>query len=379
MPQCQHVLKKSYALELIATRDSQQGWPPACIAIRVPNTGRSVRFLLVGVLFINAAGADSAVTKPKGTAEFAGFQNILWAEPTDITQRDLFYGSGGRRHAPASTKFQFLSENRKGSSPKFDVRDSAGINWTVKQDVEARPETVATRLVWAAGYRTQEDYFLSEIQVTGLPSNLRGRDLIKQAGLVPNVRLERESDGLRKIGIWSWKDSPVTGTREWNGLRVLMALINNWDLKDNNNGVFTNSVVTNSNDPRQRIYMITDLGASFGTNGIGRGHLESRGNLTSYQHSRFITHVDSDRVDFATPDKAPMRSLLSPPHYVYRLRLRWLGRNIPRQDAKWIGGLLARLSKKQIRDAFRAAGYESATAEAFAQVVESRIAALNAL
>ena len=342
--------------------------------------GNSLRFLLIGALFIASAGADTAERKPKGPAESAGFQEVLWTEPADLAQRDLFYGSGGRQRAPAGTNFTFLSENPKGSSPKLDVKDSAGVTWRVKGDVEARPETAASRLIWAAGYRTQEDYFLPEIQVSGLPERLHWRPgLIQAGGVVPNVRLERADDGLVKIGIWSWKDSPIAGTREWNGLRVLMALINNWDLKDDNNGVFTDSVLAGPNDARQRIYMITDLGASFGTNGMGRGHLASRGNLTSYQKSRFITNVTSDRVSFATPERAPMRSILIAPHYFYRLGLRWLGRDIPRADAKWMGRLLARLSRKQLRDAFRAAGYESGTADAFAQVLESRIAALNAL
>ena len=337
--------------------------------------GNHVRFLLVGALFLTSAGADTAAREPKGPAESAGFQEVFWTEPADLAQRDLFYGSGGQQHAPAGTNFTFLSESRKGSSPKLDVKDSAGVTWKVKADVEARPETAASRLIWATGYRTQEDYFLPEIHVSRLPERLRWRPgLIEPGGVVPNVRLKRAHDGLVKIGIWSWKDSPIAGTREWNGLRVLMALINNWDLKDDNNGVFTNP-----NDARQRIYMITDLGASFGTNGIGRGHLESRGNLNSYQQSRFITNVTTDRVSFATPERAPMRSILIAPHYFYRLGLRWLGRDIPREDAKWMGRLLARLSRKQLRDAFRAAGYESATSEAFAQVVESRIAALNAL
>ena len=324
-------------------------------------------FLLAAALLMADAGADFA--EPAGQ-----FRNILWTEPADIAQRDLFYGSGGQRHAPLGKTFKFLNEDRKGSSPKFDAQDSSGVTWKVKGDVEARPETVASRLVWAVGYRTEEDYFLPEIQVTGLPARLRWSEEIGREGVVPNVRLERADRDLTKVGTWRWKDGPFTGTREWNGLRVLMAVINNWDLKDTNNGVFTSS-----KEPSQRIYMITDMGASFGTNGIGRGHLESRGNLESYQQSRFITKADSDRVDFATPDKATARSIFIPPHYFYRLKLRWLGRDIPRADAKWMGGLLSRLSKKQIRDAFRAAGYPSDAAEAFAQVVESRIADLKAL
>ena len=36
------------------------------------------------------------------------------------------------------------------------------MKWRVKLGVEARPETVASRLVWAVGYYANEDYFLPE-------------------------------------------------------------------------------------------------------------------------------------------------------------------------------------------------------------------------
>jgi hypothetical protein len=62
-----------------------------------------------------------------------------------------------------------------------------------------------------------------------------------------------------------------------------------------------------------------------------------------------------------------------------RLKIEPVGRKIPRSDAKWIGSLLARLSPVQIRDAFRSAGYKEEEVEAFARIVERRIAALNAL
>ena len=41
----------------------------------------------------------------------------------------------------------------------------------------------------------------------------------------------------KKSGTWSWHHNPFVGTREFNGLRVMMALLNNWDLKDENNAV----------------------------------------------------------------------------------------------------------------------------------------------
>ncbi len=36
-----------------------------------------------------------------------------------------------------------------------------------------------------------------------------------------NARLERTSTE-KKVGSWKWRDSPFYGTREFNGLRVLM-------------------------------------------------------------------------------------------------------------------------------------------------------------
>jgi hypothetical protein len=59
--------------------------------------------------------------------------------------------------------------------------------------------------------------------------------------------------------------------------------------------------------------------------------------------------------------------------------LRWVGKRVPRADAKWIGGILGRLSKDQIRDAFRAAGYSPEQVEGFTDVVSQRIAQLNQL
>ena len=60
-----------------------------------------------------------------------------------------------------------------------------------------------------------------------------------------NARLKRYLEGEEKNGTWKWKDNPFTGTREFNGLRVMMALINNWDLKDVNNS-FTNMTARRS-------------------------------------------------------------------------------------------------------------------------------------
>ena len=88
---------------------------------------------------------------------------VLWREPEDIANRDLFYGPGGEGHQPRGAVFAFVKEDLAGSNPKFVVRDDTRTKWRVKLGPEARPETVASRLVWAVGYAADEDYFLPEV------------------------------------------------------------------------------------------------------------------------------------------------------------------------------------------------------------------------
>ena len=61
------------------------------------------------------------------------------------------------------------------------------------------------------------------------------------------------------------------------------------------------------------------------------------------------------------------------------MSMRWIGRDIPRQNARWIGDLLGQLSQDQIRDAFRSAGYEGQELDGFTTDFEQRIAELKKL
>ena len=81
---------------------------------------------------------------------------VLWRQPADIGTRNLFYGPGGEKDQPQGP-FTFIEEDLNGTNPKYVVRDRNKVKWTVKLGMEARPETVASRLVWAVGYLTNED------------------------------------------------------------------------------------------------------------------------------------------------------------------------------------------------------------------------------
>ncbi len=93
-------------------------------------------------------------------------------------------------------------------------------------------------MVWAAGYYADEDYFLSDLRVEQLSHLKRGQNLVSTDGVIHNVRLERHLKNQKKIGDWKWPSNPFLRQREFNGLRVLMGVLNDWDLKDANNSLF---------------------------------------------------------------------------------------------------------------------------------------------
>jgi hypothetical protein len=318
---------------------------------------------------------DSArpVKRPASGEKISDGREVFWVDPGDISARNLIYGQGGKEHQPAAGNFEFTKEDMNATSPKFDVKDANGDKWKVKLGDEARPETVATRLVWAVGFHTDEDYFLPAIHVEGMPARVhRGRQFIDADGTMRNARLERSIPGQKKVGDWKWTDGLYTGTREWNGLRVLMALINNWDLKDVNNSIY-------SEKDGELIYVVSDLGASFGPTKLDLGHGHDKGDLNKYRHTKFVRKSDHEFVDFTVPGAPSPIMFFDFGEYFARRHMVWIGREIPVEDAKWMASLLARLSDSQIRDAFRAGGYSPAEVDEFAALVEKRIVALNSL
>ncbi|HWW85825.1 MAG TPA: hypothetical protein VNZ26_19645 [Vicinamibacterales bacterium] len=334
---------------------------------------KTLQALLIAVA---ALTATTIRVKVASDADPAPGLPVLWREPTDINHRDLFYGPGGEEHQPP-TIFTFVSEDLDGSNPKVNVRDATGMRWKIKLGAEVRPETVASRLVWAVGYFADEDYFLREVHVSQMPAHLhRGQHLVGRDGTLRDVRLKREPEDRKKIDNWQWRENPFSGTRELNGLRVLMAVINNYDLKDVNNAI--------RGDKRSRsaeselVYEVSDLGSSFGSAGLERTD-RSKGNLEVYRRTPFIKRMAPDEVDFSVPRRADWIVLVNAPEFFMRLRLRWIGHQIPRDDARWMGHLLAQLSADQIRDAFKAAGYSPEDINGFTAALESRIAQLNQL
>jgi len=342
------------------------------------------KFLSLGVALIALSLAAAGAGENRGNSEASKAEittreiAVLWQSPAGISSRDLLFGPGGMEHQPQGT-FTFLEEDLEGINPKVIVRDQNGVKWTVKLGPEARPETAASRLVWAVGYLANEDYFLPELKVQNMPLRLnRGQNLIAPDGSLPNVRLKRHLKHEKKHGHWSWRENRFTGTRELNGLRVMMALINNWDLTDENTAIYGRTDSPDSGTA-ERIYMVSDLGSTFGTGNLTWPLGRARGNLRTYSHSKFITRITPDYVDLHTPAPPALYFLATPHEYFRKLQLCRIGKTVPRSDARWIGELLARLRPDQIRDAFRAAGYSPREVQGFTTTLLDRIAELQEL
>jgi hypothetical protein len=124
---------------------------------------------------------------------------------------------------------------------------------------------------------------------------------------------------------------------------------------------------------------VSDLGASFGTIGFGIDYNQRKGKLAYYRRSKFLVKTTPGYVDFSVPARPGLIMLFNPAEFFSRVQQEWIGRHIPRADARWVGELLARLSDAQIRDAFRAGGFSAEEIDGFTKVVETRIDLLKNL
>ncbi len=315
---------------------------------------------------------DATTAKEQARIEAAAkLPAVLWQDPGDIASLDLVNGAGGAQHAPRpDAEYDFVKEDLNGTSTKFYVKDKEGVEWLVKIGEEAKSETAATHLVWAMGYFTDEDYFVAKIHVSNVPKLHRGNKSIAPDGTVTDVRLKRQGPESKKIENWDWYDNPFLDKREFNGLRVLMALINNWDLTAVNNKVYATE--------SERHFSASDLGASFGKTGAVTSR--SKSVLKDYAQAKFIRERKGDLISFEMRTR-PFAGLspLERKNFEKRSRMEQIEDNIPVADAKWIGSQLAKLTPQQIRDAFRAAGFSPEEVEGYTGALQKRIADLVAL
>src|SRR5437660_7566122 len=311
------------------------------------NSLKRLSLFLIGMALLLSAsiqGQQSKKSHPKPIPNDA--KPVLWREPTDIASRDLFLGPGGEAMKPDLSKVTFIADETRSYSKKYRVRDGAGNEWVVKLGTEAQSETAATRLLWAAGYFVDITYLAPHVDIEG-------------KGSFDNARFEARPKGQKRLGQrWDWSKNPFVGTNELQVLKVLMALINNWDIQNHNNNILI--VTDEATGQKEARYFDTDLGASFGKEGRFIGHTRNRPD--QYVETNFIKGVDKGYVVFN-----------------YNGKNQHLLKSITVAQAKWLGNILSQLSDQQISDAFRAANYRNDEIQGLTEVVKSRIAELTSL
>jgi hypothetical protein len=265
---------------------------------------------------------------------------VLWREPSDIGSRNLYLGPGGEALKPDLSKVTLIEEKESAASAKFRVRDGSGREWIVKAGGEAQSEVAADRITWALGYFTDVTYFVPRVEIEG-------------KGAFDNARFEARPKGIKRLDEWMWDDNPFLGKNELQGLKVLLVLLENWNLKNENNKVlFVRDDEAGTSELR---YIVSDFDMKLDKTDASPSFWHKIRDNTATK-PKFIEKTRGDVVDFGYTGK-------------HKERLA----DISVAQAKWIGTWLARLSDQQFRDAFRAANYKPDEIQLLEKTVRARI------
>jgi hypothetical protein len=341
-----------------ASRSSSGGrgrssWQHPCSAFRVVHTTIDDRRLrpralprcgacaLVGSLLAGAAACVPPSPRRTGPDPSPRQLAELWVEPAaprNLIDGPLFDGV----KPSADARYEILDRDTRGFSITYRVRDEHGRTWNVKIGPESQTEVVTSRIVWALGYHEVPSYFVERwigVEKDG------GRTAGHQFG---GARFRPHDLPMKAVGTWSWQRNPFVGTRPYNGLVVLMMLLNSTDIKNENNTLY--ELEGRSQEQASRWYVVKDLGASLGETGRFDPR---RGNVDAFEREPFVLDVSDGH-----------------PVFGYRGRHQELLDGITVDDVRWMCERVRRISNRQWHDAFRAGNFAP-------PVIERYIARIN--
>jgi hypothetical protein len=301
---------------------------------------RAFRLSLVVVACASGACAPRLQTARTPAPRPSAPMLELWADPADISQRNLLWGAGRPDQAPSNrVMYKVEKKDETGYSRGYDVVDPDGRKWSVKIGREAQPEIVLSRILWALGYYQPETYYLKDWELVG--------DW-KDEGEPARFRLQSDH---KADGEWKWNDNPFAGTTQMHGLVAINLLLNNWDFKTSNNRVYR--LRETKAEPTTR-YVVQDLGASLGKPRVFR--IGTRNELHDFEESKFIKSVKGSDV---TLD--------------YRGRHAEIFERLSVADVVWACELFNRLTDAQLDEAFEAAAYPPDVRQRFVKKIRAKI------
>lgn len=296
--------------------------------------------LLVCTLVLAFVSASAQAARDRAQ----GGRAVLW-ESVRVGDSNLFYGPGGEEMQPDLSSVTFIRKEKGGHNKKYRIKDAAGRVWVAKPGTEARPETVAVRLLAGLGYKTEINYLVPQMTIPGV-------------GTLKNVRLEARPENVERTDPWKWKENPFVGSSELQGLKIMQIFMTNNDLLDIQNEVLK---VKGSRGVETQ-YIISDLGSTFGR--FGNNNLPIFYRLgrradspQKWSKAGFIKGAKNGRIVFATKGA----------------KNRGLFKDITVADGRWLYRLLSQLNEQQLRDAFRAANYSPGEVDVLVRAAQRRI------
>lgn len=276
--------------------------------------------------------------------------SLLWRDPGPIESLDLKNGLGGAEGAPQAP-FTFVKEEGGGTTPKLQVTDARGKNWSVKFGPEAKPETFGFRMAWAAGYLSEPTYFIREGTIASVGKLKRAASFVDKSGHFVDARFQLRDPAYKYLDgqHWAFDSDGVKGTRELAGLKLLIVLLSNWDVKPLNFGVFDIN--------GQRMYGIDDWGATMGRSGEISFHSKWECPAYTEQSGSLIDSVEGGFVKLNYQGKSADQ----------------VSNNVRVDDVKWFVDRMGKLSDAQVRDALLASGANADDATCFTNAFRKRL------
>jgi hypothetical protein len=291
--------------------------------------------------------------------------NVLWQAPGEVDKLDLANGPKGPLGRP-QPPFQFVDENLAGSTPKIRVVDARRVGWMVKFGEEIGPRVFASKLAWVLGYGALPSYFVANGRVDGVGALKRAKAHVKPDGRFTRAAFELyvgspvQWRGNQQS--WSWTSNPFVGSKELNGLKVLVMLLADWDNKDARDVKRgSNTAILVYPDGEKR-YLVVDWGGAMGTVG---GYLSrSKWNCGGYRRqTRRFVRMNGDEIQWGYSGQHTKDFLT----------------DIRVDDVRWLLTYLGRISDAQLRAGLLSSGATTAGAGCFATAIRTRIDELQSI
>jgi hypothetical protein len=291
--------------------------------------------------------------------------HVLWQAPGAITVHDWTWGPGGEVRAP-KPPFEFLEEDHNGTNPKIKVRDAKGDQWVVKFGGENHADVFSSRLLFALGYVTEPSYYVAGGVISGAHDLRRAKPFIAKDGSFAYARFKLRDHKMlaqAKDESWSWNANPFIGSRELNGLKIVLMLTSNWDAKDARDGKGGNTSVYSKPGTASLYYAFDDWGATMGK--WGGFFKRDKWNPDGFraQTRAFARAMPDQTIQWGYHGKHG-KDITS---------------GIGAEDVQWLLTYLSRVTDEQLRAGLRASGASGSAIDTYTRCLRERIEQLQRL